>query len=106
MTHDAAFWLLIGSMAVANFLLRYSFFFIFGRWEVPGLVRAILPFIPAAALSALVAPMVAPVHLGWEFALQPRFLAWLGAMVVAWRTRNMFLTIAGGLVLLWLIENL
>lgn len=96
-------WLLVLGIGAANFLLRYAFLLIFGRGSVPGPVREVLPFIPAAALAAIVAPQAFAEPLAGHL-LGPRLLAWLGAMLVAWRTRNMPLTIAGGLALLWVLQ--
>ncbi len=104
MSYDYTFWILIVILALATFLLRYSFFFIFDKMTVPKFLKEILPFIPAAALAALVAPQVAHIQLGISFLYQPRFLAWIGAMIVALLTKNMFFTIGSGLALLWLIE--
>jgi branched-subunit amino acid transport protein len=95
-------WLLLVAAGVATFLLRHAFSLIFGSREVPPLLRAILPFIPAAALAALVAPQVVIPAVEASTLLHPKLLAWLGAMLVAWKTRNMLLTIATGLGLLQL----
>ena len=96
-------WLLVLAIGAATFLLRYSFLLIFGRGSVPEPVREVLPFIPAAALAALVAPQVFAAPLAGDLA-NPRLWAWLGAMLLAWRTRSMPLTIAGGMVLLWVLQ--
>jgi branched-subunit amino acid transport protein len=87
------FWLLIATLGVCTFLLRHAFSLILGRMQVPALLRAILPFIPAAALSTLVAPQILVPHADASLLLNPKLLAWLGAMAVAWKTRNMFLTL-------------
>jgi branched-subunit amino acid transport protein len=64
-----------------------------------------LRFVPAAALAALVFPALThPVgHL--DFSLNNfRLLAGLGGAIVAWRTRNVLLTILVGMALLWILE--
>ena len=96
------YWLLIASLGVCTFLLRHAFSLILGRMQIPALLHAVLPFIPAAALSALVAPQVLIPQADVSHALNPKLLAWLCAMAVAWETRNMFLTIGTGLGLLQL----
>ena len=100
---DNSIWILFGALAAANFLLRALFVLIFGRMDIPPFVRAFLPFIPAAALSALVTTQVllAPAVPG--MVVNPRLIAWLGAMFVAWKTRNVFATIVSGMVLLHLL---
>lgn len=100
------FWLLICAMGAVTFMLRYVFFFIFGRYSVPEYIKTVLPFIPAAALSALVAPKVFGTTVTPDILTQPRFIAWVIAMGVAWKTKNIFLTIATGMVVLWSVEYL
>ncbi len=106
MTGTTQFWLLIAALGAGTFLLRYLFFFVFGRYEVPGVVKTILPFIPASALSALVMPKVFGSCPSMATLLDPRVAAWVIAMIVAWRTRNIFLTIAGGMITLWSLHAL
>ena len=79
---------------------------IFDRCTIPGSVRGILPFIPAATLAALIAPQVIDIQLEFSAFLQPRFIGWVGAMLVAWRTKNVFLTISSGLIIFWLMDFL
>lgn len=95
-------WILVLAAGAATFLLRHAFSLIFGKRQVPALLRAILPFIPAAALSAIIAPQVIGPAIGASSVLHPKLLAWLCAMLVAWKTRNMLLTIATGLAMLQL----
>jgi branched-subunit amino acid transport protein len=103
--NNASFWLVIFSTGVAAFLLRYAFFFIFERYTVPTAIRSVLPFIPAAALSAIVAPLFFGGALTMPYAIQPRILAWLIAMLVAWRSKNIFFTIVSGLISLWILKQ-
>ena len=95
-------WILILAAGASAFLLRHAFTLIFGKRQVPALLRAILPFIPAAALAAIVAPQVFVPAIGAANVLHPKLLAWLCAMLVAWKTRSMLLTIASGLAMLQL----
>lgn len=93
--------LLIIAMGCVDFSLRYSFFFLFRNKSAPGYVADWLPYIPAAALSALIAPAVFGAKSGAPFTPTPQMIAWLLAAFIAWRTRNAFLTILGGMVALW-----
>ena len=57
-------------------------------------------------LAALIAPAV--MYLDGELALiaplNPRLIAALVATFVAWRTRNMLMTIATGMSVLWIVQ--
>lgn len=87
---------------------RASFVFLFGRLdEVPPRVEQVLRYVPAAVLAALVAPALA--YAGDSLALSVgnhRLVAGLLAAVVAWRTENMFATLAVGMGALWALEYL
>lgn len=86
-------------MALATFLTRYTMIALFGHGLSPRLQRW-LNYVPAAILSALIAPS----------ALAPQGKIQLGLPVVslvvgclvAYRTRNVFWTILAGLVAFWL----
>ena len=87
---------------VLTFLTRLSFIALLGRFELPPLAARALRFVPPAVLSAIIFPELVlrggELQLGWRNA---RLLAGLGAALVAWRTRNVFLTIAVGMAALW-----
>lgn len=65
--------------------------------EVPPRVAQVLRMIPAASLAALVTPALFRPEGTFDL-LSPELLAGILAVVVAWRTRNLFLTIVVGLV--------
>lgn len=98
-------WLVIFAIGVPTFLVRYSFIGLLGWFdEVPDTVETALRFVPAAVLAALVAPeFVAPT--GTLGDVPPGILAGgLAATAVAWRTENVFATIASGMVVLWIVR--
>ncbi|MFW5735277.1 MAG: AzlD domain-containing protein [Oceanidesulfovibrio sp.] len=102
---DAAFWGVVLILALGTLLMRFSFFALF-RGTVSQRFMAMLRPIPAAVLAALVVPAIlAP---GGELSAigeawgNGKVVAGFAAAVVAWRTRHMFLTIAAGLIVLWL----
>lgn len=98
MTGLSAGWVVIAAGALVTYSLRAVFFVFAGRLTaVPPLVREGLRMIPAAALAALVAPAVLR-PAGDLVLLGPRPLAAAIAAVVAWRTRNVAVTIAVGMV--------
>ncbi len=95
--------LLIGGLL--TYAIRLSFIVVLGNMNVPDSIRRALRFVPAAVLSAIILPeMVRP---GGQLNLSPanpRLLAGLIAGLVAWRTKNILLTIAVGMGALWLLQ--
>lgn len=100
-------WAVILISGLVTFALRLSFIAFLGRVELGPLSRRALGLLPAAALAALVAPAVfyqggtLDVSLGNE-----RLLAAAVAALVAWRTRNTLLTLASGMLALYLFGYL
>ena len=98
-------WLTIASIGIVTFALRLSFILLLGRINVPSLVQRGLRFVPAAALSALVFPGfllnqgTLDISLGNE-----RLIAGVLAAFVAWRTKNVLLTICVGMMGLWILQ--
>ncbi len=98
-------WLTILGMGVITFGLRYSFIALSGRLELPPTLRRALRFVPAAVLSALVLPaLIYPsgeLFLGFA---NDRLVAGLVALVVAWRSKSILLTLLVGMVTLWVLQ--
>jgi branched-subunit amino acid transport protein len=98
-------WLLFFAIGLGTFVLRFLFIYLFGKIEMPDWLRRALRFVPAAALAALVFPALTHPSGHLDLSLQNfRLLAGLGGAIVAWRTRNVLLTILVGMVLLWGLE--
>jgi len=100
-------WLTILGMGVVTYGLRLSLIALLGRLEVPPLVSRGLRFVPPAVLSAIILPEL--VQPGGQLNLSlgnVRLLAGLLALLVAWRTRNVLLTVGAGMVGLWLLQSL
>ncbi|WP_435100175.1 AzlD domain-containing protein [Halarchaeum sp. P4] len=99
-------WAVILAIAIPTFLVRYSFIGLFGRLgEAPDWVERVLAFVPAAVLAALVVPDVVTIQSTVAATLgQDRVLAGVVAAVVAWRTENVFATIAVGMLALWTVR--
>lgn len=98
-------WLTLIAGGLLTYAIRLSFIVVLGNMNVPDSIRRALRFVPAAVLSAIILPeMVRP---GGELnlsPLNPRLLAGLIAGLVAWRTKNILLTIAVGMGALWLLQ--
>jgi len=90
---------------LVTFATRLSFIAVLGNVEVPPLLKRALRYVPPAVLTAIVFSEV--VVRNGAVALGPgnlRLLASAAAALVAWRTRNVLLTIAVGMVALWIAE--
>jgi len=98
-------WLLFAAIGLGTFLLRFLFIYLFGKIDMPDWLRRALRFVPAAALAALVFPALTHPTGHLDLSLNNfRLLAGLGGAIVAWKTRNVLLTIAVGMALLWILE--
>jgi branched-subunit amino acid transport protein len=99
------YWLIILAMGLVTFSIRLLPIALLGRVEIPIVVQRALRFVPPAVLSAIVAPeLLMP---GGEFNLSlgnARLIAGIIAMIVAWRTKNVLLTIAAGMIALWVLS--
>lgn len=104
MTDAATLWAVVLVAGVGTLAFRLSFVMLFGRLDaIPARLAFLLRFVPAAVLAALVAPAVLAPG-GDAVALQaPRVVAGTVAVVVAWRTGNVFATIGVGMATLWLV---
>ena len=98
-------WLTMLIAGLITYLMRLSLIYLFGRFEVPEQLARALRFVPPAVLSAIIFPeLLMP---GGQLAISLenlRLLAGLVAIVVAWRTRNAVLTIAVGMIALWVLR--
>ena len=98
-------WLAVAGAGAVTFALRLSFIALLGRIEIPGLLSRALRFVPAAVFTAVVVPLLFYVEGTVEVSLgNERFLAGLAAVLIAWRTRSVPLTLAGGMATLWILQ--
>jgi branched-subunit amino acid transport protein len=97
-------WVAILLAGAGTFAMRASFVAAADRLaHVPPLVQRLLRQIPPAALASLVVPALVRPDGELSFT-QPRFAIGMVAGLVAWRTRNVALTLVVGLVALVLAE--
>lgn len=98
-------WLLILAIGVATYAIRLSFVTIFGKREIPAFVLRVLRFVPMAVLSAIIWPQLFLVNNTLDISTaSPRWLAGIIAGLIAWRTRNVLLTIGVGMAALWILQ--
>ncbi len=100
--------LLILGMTLVTFGVRYPVLALVGRLKLPEVVLRALRFVPPAVLSAIIFPAVlypdgVQLQLGLD---NPRVLAVIIAGLVAWRSKNLLLTIVVGMVALWVLQVL
>jgi branched-subunit amino acid transport protein len=99
-------WTAIVLAGIGTYAMRASFLVFAHRLaDVPPGIQRILRQIPPAALAAIVVPAFLRPE-GQLDLWQPRFLAGVLAALVAWRTKNIALTLAVGLGLVMLIDAL
>jgi branched-subunit amino acid transport protein len=100
-------WLAVAGAGAITFALRLSFIALLGRVEIPVLLSRALRFVPAAVFTAVVVPLLFYVNGAVEVSLgNERLLAGLAAVLIAWRTGSVPLTLAGGMVVLWTLQIL
>ncbi len=100
-------WAVIASMALITYGLRLSVIALLARLRMPRIALRALRFVPPAVLSAIILPEVLRPGGTLNLSLgNARLPAALLAAVVAWRTRNVLLTIGAGMAALWLIQLL
>lgn len=96
-------WLAVVLAGLVTFAIRFSFIGAAGRVGIPGWFNEVLRFVPIAALTALVWPDLLIAQGTITFS-EPRLLAGLVAAGVAWKTRNVLLTILLGMLVLWALQ--
>jgi branched-subunit amino acid transport protein len=91
-------WLIILGMTIVTVLPRYGVLALLGRVELPKPVFRALKFVPPAVLSAIILPELLLKDDKLYIALDNSYLvAGVFAGIVAWRTRNLLLTIVLGM---------
>lgn len=98
-------WLVMLIGGALTFLTRLSFIWMFGRKAIPPLVKRALDLVPPAALSVIIFQELlirnGKLAIGLD---NTRLLAGIVAILVAWRTRSALVTIAAGMLALFLFN--
>jgi branched-subunit amino acid transport protein len=95
-------WVTIFACGLVTFLIRLSFIAIHGRVTMPLWFTRALTFVPVAVLSAITLPEILIPNEAVNFSiLNPRLIAGIVAVLVAWRTKNIVVTIAVGMLILF-----
>lgn len=102
MTLPDNYWPMVLLLGAGTFLIRFSFLSVLGRVRRTDTLTRLLKPIPSAVLAALVAPAIL-IPQGAQIPTLPndRLLPGLIAGLVAWKSKNILLTIAAGMAALW-----
>ncbi len=97
--------LTIAAMGLVTFALRLSLILLAGRIQIPVLIRRALAFVPPAVFAAIIFPdMLRPagmLDLSWE---NPFLFSGLTAILTAYWSKNVVLTMVAGMLALWLVR--
>jgi branched-subunit amino acid transport protein len=94
---------LVAGMALVTFTVRYPVLALVSKLTLPATLMRALKFIPPAVLTAIIVPAIlAPTEQGIDFSLTNDYLiAGIVTVLIAWRTKNLLLTLAIGMAALW-----
>ena len=99
--------LLVMGMALVTFLIRYPMLAIIGRVELPPVLIRALRFVPVAVLTGITIPAMLLPQGSFDLNLSNAYLyAGIIAGVIAWRTKNLLLTIVLGMAIFMLWRTL
>ena len=94
---------LVVGMACATYLCRYPVLALVTRINLPPVVIDAMQFVPVAVLTAIIAPVVLAPAGVLALTYHNRYLvAAVATTMVAWRSRNLLLTIGVGMGVWWL----
>jgi branched-subunit amino acid transport protein len=98
-------WLLMILAGLATFATRLSMIFLIEKLDMPDWFRRALRFVPVAILSAIILPELVTRNDALDLSLRnPQLLSGAIAILVAWRSRNVLLTILTGMATLLIIQ--
>jgi len=100
-------WLVMLFGGLITFGMRFSLIYLFGRLHIPEALRRALHYVPPAVLSAIIFPQLFLKDKELNVALDNyRLLAGLAAVLVAWYSKNILITIIAGMLVLLLLQFL
>jgi branched-subunit amino acid transport protein len=92
------FWIALAGMVAVTFGSRYAGLAL--RTELPGFWVRFLHFVPISVFAALITPSLG----GGLGEGEIRIVAAVATTLAAWRTRNLGLSIAAGMLAFWLLR--
>jgi len=98
-------WLVLLLGGLITFGMRFSLIYLFGRFHVPEALRKALHYVPPAVLSAIIFPELFIRNETLNLSLDNyRLMAGLVAVLVAWFTKSILITILAGMLALFLLQ--
>ena len=99
-------WLVMIIIGVITFLTRLSFIALQDKLQMPAIISRSLKYVPTAVLTAIIVPEILLTSGSLDISFgNARLFAGILAGLVAWRTKNVFLTILVGMLALWLVQS-
>jgi branched-subunit amino acid transport protein len=95
---------LVAGMAFVTFMIRYPVLALLGKVPMPEPILRALRYVPPAVLAAIIVPSVLMPTGSVQLTNNPFLIAGIIAVLVAWRTKNLLLTIIIGMASLWLLR--
>ena len=92
--------LLISSMAIVTFGIRYPVLALSGRFRISEQFLRVLGYVPPAVLTAIVVPTVL-MPAGDQLLLSARLIGAIAALGVGLWRKNLLLTIGVGMAVFW-----
>ncbi|GHO83588.1 AzlD domain-containing protein [Dictyobacter formicarum] len=102
---QAWLWITIIIIGLLTLGIRLSFIVFMGKMQISPIAQQALRFVPIAVLSALISPALFFPGGSLDVSLSNiRLIAGILAVLVAWRTKNVLLTIASGMACLLILQ--
>ncbi len=94
---------LIAGMALVTFSIRYPVLALLSKIPLPENVFRALRFVPPTVLTAIIAPALFLPNGQFSISLDnAQLYAGLAAILIAWRSKNLLITILLGMAVLWI----
>ncbi len=98
-------WIIMIAAGLATYSMRLAFIQAYGRRRIPEWMRRSLRYVPPAVLTAIIFPELLMQDGGLELSAGNfRLVAGMIAALVAWRTKNVMLTVVAGMAVLWALQ--
>jgi branched-subunit amino acid transport protein len=98
-------WIIMIGIGILTFIIRLSFIILADRLSLPAALQRALNFVPIAALTAILVPaIIQPSGILNISFTNGRLIAGTLAIIIAWRTKNTFITIGAGMLCLWFLR--
>ena len=102
----SSIWSSIILVGFFTFLTRLSFIILSDKINLQPITRRALRLVPIAVLTAIIIPEIIQNNNGQTQVIFPRIFAGVLAIFIAWRTRNIILTIITGMFALYIMNYL